>query len=122
MDQLGKLKIPPHLFSKHIGEIMETFSKYGHTQQLRERIVKVINKHVVPEHKGERLMKKMVRCLVKKENGDFERAAKLGYGVNVYCAEGYMWLHRNIEEGNIGFVKTLIQNDGFEMISEVEYA
>ncbi|WBF77880.1 hypothetical protein W70_60 [Escherichia phage W70] len=52
MDQLEKLKIPPHLFNKYIGEIVETVSKYGHTQQLRERLVKVINKHVVPDHKG----------------------------------------------------------------------
>lgn len=67
-----------------------------------------------------------VRCLVKKGEGDFERAAKLGYAVNLNCAEGYMWLsYPGDMFSSAQRLKTLFENhldtDGFEKISAVEF-
>lgn len=62
-----------------------------------------------------------VRCLVKKDQDDFYRATKLGYAVNLHCAEGYMWLSMPYPAVSIGAMSSLLKNDGFAKVSEVEY-
>lgn len=62
-----------------------------------------------------------VRCLVKKDAGDFDRAAKLGYAVNLHCAEGYMWLSMPYPIVNIGAMDCMLKTDNFVKVSEVEY-
>lgn len=62
-----------------------------------------------------------VRCLVKKYKGDFERAAKLGYGINLSCAEGYMWLVLPYPLVNKTAMEELLKFHEFTQVSEVEY-
>lgn len=59
-----------------------------------------------------------VRCLVKKYKGDFERACELGYSINLHCAEGYMWLVMPV---TVVKMESLLAEDGFTKVSEVEY-
>ena len=62
-----------------------------------------------------------VRCLVKKYNGDFVRAGKLGYSINLHCAEGYMWLIMPYPEVSIEKMNELLEDDDFTKVSEVEF-
>lgn len=62
-----------------------------------------------------------VRCLVKKYKGDFDRAAKLGYAINLNCAEGYMWLVMPYPQMNVASMNELLKFHEFTKVSEVEY-
>lgn len=62
-----------------------------------------------------------VRCLVKKYKGDFDRAAKLGYGINLNCSEGYMWLVLPYPLVNKTVMEELLKLHEFTQVSEVEY-
>lgn len=62
-----------------------------------------------------------VRCLVKKCQGDFDRAGKLGYAINLHCAEGYMWLVMPYPQINAEAMNELLKFHEFTKVSEVEY-
>ena len=62
-----------------------------------------------------------VRCLVQKHKGDFERASKLGYAINLHCAEGYMWLVMPYPEVSVDAMNELLKFHDFTKVSEVEY-
>lgn len=69
---------------------------------------------------------KDVRCLVKKEEGDFDRAADLGYAINLNCASGYMWLiyrggASTTDERLKRLMELHLEEDKFEKVSEVEF-
>lgn len=69
---------------------------------------------------------KDVRCLVKKGEGDFDRAAGLGYAINLNCAEGYMWLIYpgsacTTPERLLKLFENHLAEDGFEKVSAVEF-
>lgn len=62
-----------------------------------------------------------VRCLVKKYQADFDRAGKLGYAINLHCAEGYMWLVMPYPQVNAEAMNELLKFHEFTKVSEVEY-
>ncbi|UTC25277.1 hypothetical protein P7_087 [Pectobacterium phage vB_PcaM_P7_Pc] len=71
-------------------------------------------------------MSRDIRCLVKKGDGDFDRAAGLGYAINLHCADGYMWLSYpghmfNSAERLKKIFEMHLEKDGFEKISAVEF-
>lgn len=69
---------------------------------------------------------KDVRCLVKKYKGDFDRAAELGYAINLNCAEGYMWLSLPGDGWSdarllMAHMRARLVTDDFRKVSEVEW-
>lgn len=44
------VNIKPHHFTKLVGELRDVAIKFGHTQQLRERIAYALGKYVKPDH------------------------------------------------------------------------
>lgn len=69
---------------------------------------------------------KGLRCLVKKGDGDFDRASRLGYAINLHCAEECMWLcwpdGIQMEPGRLkNLFEMHLEEDGFEKLSEVEF-
>ncbi|MDI6976520.1 hypothetical protein [Serratia sp. Se-RSBMAAmG] len=62
----------------------------------------------------------VLRCLVKKPEGqDSSCATRLGFAVNLHCAEGYMWV--KLINVTVDQMEEAIAQAGFEKISEVEY-
>lgn len=63
---------------------------------------------------------KVLRCLVKKPEGkDSSCASKVGFAVNLHCAEGYMWI--KLMNVTVEQMEEAIKHYGFEKASEVEY-
>lgn len=63
----------------------------------------------------------VIRCLVKIPEGEsIKSATRVGFAVNIYCTEGYMWLSMPSEYGTQN-MDNLINKSGFEKISEIEY-
>jgi len=62
----------------------------------------------------------VLRCLVKKPEGqDIRCATRLGFAVNIHCAEGYMWV--KLINVTVDQMEEAIAQAGFEKVSEVEY-
>lgn len=62
----------------------------------------------------------ILRCLVKKPAGqDSSCATKAGFAVNIYCADGYMWI--SLPNVSVEQMEKAIEHAGFEKASEVEY-
>lgn len=62
----------------------------------------------------------VLRCLVKKPEGqDITCATRLGFAVNIHCAEGYMWI--KLINVTVEQMEEAIAQAGFEKVSEIEY-
>lgn len=64
-------------------------------------------------------MSKYVHCLVKKGEGDFNRALAAGFGINNYCENDRMWLV--LPSTSIKQMEDMIEHHNFEKLSSVEY-
>jgi len=60
-----------------------------------------------------------VHCLVKKGEGDFDRALAAGFAINNYCKEDEMWLVLPTTSKQV--VEDMIAQHGFEKLSEVSF-
>lgn len=63
------------------------------------------------------MIKNECRCKVVKNQGDFDRACDLGYGINFYnCEKDEMWLILPVDKATMTFC---LNKDKFELLGEV---